>query len=54
MFYMKYSYIRQRQIYLALAVKNIQSSLIFLARFFVYSQMLSAGEVSSVCQAMVE
>jgi len=42
------------QIYLALAVKNIQASLIFLARFFVYSQMLSAGEVSSVCQAMVE
>ncbi len=37
MFYMKYSYIRLRQIYLALAVKNIQASLIFLARFFVYS-----------------
>ena len=37
MFYMKYSYIRLRQIYLALAVKNIQASLIFLARFLLYS-----------------
>ena len=37
MFYMKYSYIRLWQIYSALAVKNIQASLILLARFFVYS-----------------